>query len=228
MRNIPETKPNPDPTVSTVDFVARSNRAERDYAEGKIETLRTRLDGRDEAVRVLSETVNRTPTLLQTAIGTLSQLTDEKFNAINDKLHTAEDLRLEQKQDSKIGLDAALASQKDAVSEQNKSNSLAINKSETATSENIKKLEELFTSKTQALSDKVDDLKTLLANTITKSEHQVVLTSITSLNDRLNIKDGQSAGGKDTALSVRTNLALAISVVLFILSVAGFIIAFAK
>jgi hypothetical protein len=133
MESAPGTKPNPDPTVATNDAVERAMKSERDYVDGKVVMLLEKLEG-------------------------LAVLNSEKFISIGKQLSIAEAQRVEQKEDSKTGLDAALAAQKEAASEQNKSNTLAISKSETATSETIKKLEDLFTTKTEALADKVADL----------------------------------------------------------------------
>jgi hypothetical protein len=46
------------------------------------EILQARLDGMDRAAVVLSETVNRTPTAIQTAISHLKELHDERFRSV--------------------------------------------------------------------------------------------------------------------------------------------------
>src|SRR5665213_1648166 len=136
--SMPESKPNPDPTQATIDALDKAVAAERDYVDGRVDVIETRLDASDEAVKVLSDNVNRVPTALQEAIGNLSSLMSEKFHSINDKLSAAESLRIEQKGDSKTGLDAALAAQKEAAAAQDVNNQKAIDKSEKATAEIIK------------------------------------------------------------------------------------------
>jgi hypothetical protein len=159
MTSEPNTKPNPDPTIATNEAVARATKSERDYANGKIDNLITRLDAMDEATRVLSDNVNRTPTLLQTAIKNFGDLMDEKFKAISEKFASAESLRLEQKADAKTGLDAALSAQKEAAATQDINNQKAIDKSERATAEIIKNNQDANKQAIDTLTKGLDELK---------------------------------------------------------------------
>ena len=194
-------KPNPDPTVATNDAVARAAKAERDFVVGQLGVRDTRLDAMDEATRVLSETVTRVPTDVQKEVGHLREVVLEKFASVEQQLRAGEALRLEQKADSKTGLEAALAAQKEAASEQNKSNTLAITKSEAGTVENIKKLEDLFTTKTNAQADITADLKT-----------------------RVERMESLKQGSQEVVSTNRANIALILSGLLFILSLTGLII----
>ena len=63
---------------------------------------------------------------------------------------------------SKIAVDAALSAAKEAVAEQNKSNSQAITKSETATKEQLASLSRVTDAGIAGLSDKIDDARTRL------------------------------------------------------------------
>jgi hypothetical protein len=205
LQTLKESKPNPDPTVATNDAVARAVRAERDYVDLKIENVITRLDAMDEATRVLKDDVTRTPTLLQTAIKSFGELMDEKFSAITDKFKAAESLRLEQKQDSKTGLDAALAAQKEAAGTQDINNQKAIDKSEKATAEIIKNNQDANKASIDTLTKTVDEVKT----------------------DVNTIKSVKLGSGEASAGS-RANIALAISVVLFLLTIIGFVLTLAS
>lgn len=158
MKDEPGTKPNPDPTIATNEAVERAMKSERDYVDGKIEVLEERLAGIDRATSLRLGDIVNIPHQIDEKVGSFASVVDERFESIAKQLAIAESQRLEQKQDSKTGLDAALAAQKEAASEQNKSNTLAITKSESATTDTIKKLEDLFTTKTEALADKVVDL----------------------------------------------------------------------
>lgn len=160
--HIPETKPNPDPTIATNEAVERAMKSERDYVDGQIEKLLERLHGMDTATRLLSETAKEMPNLIQKEVSHLDDLVGVKFGSIEDKLAVAEELRKEQKADSKTGLDAALAAQKEAAHEQNVSNTLAISKSEQATAETIKTNQELTKSTTDALTKTLDEVKTAI------------------------------------------------------------------
>src|SRR5687768_7599697 len=115
----------PDPTVLTTDALARANKAERDYVDGQIAVLKTRLDGIDEATKVLNETVNRTPTEIQKAVAHLRELADSRFHglhamvdqrtaAVDKHFEHLDSVRAEDKRESRALVDLALAAQKEA------------------------------------------------------------------------------------------------------------------
>jgi hypothetical protein len=72
----PNWTPRPDPTLLTTQQLLRELSSLREIFE-------TRLNAMDKATIVLSETVNRTPTAIQTAVGNLEALVNEKFEAIS-------------------------------------------------------------------------------------------------------------------------------------------------
>jgi hypothetical protein len=76
----------------------------RDYVDGRIAIIESRLDGMDKAAVVLHETVTRTPTEIQLAIGHLKELTEEKFVSVSDNFMQRDK-----------ALDAALAAQKETA-----------------------------------------------------------------------------------------------------------------
>jgi DNA anti-recombination protein RmuC len=82
--------------------------------------------------------------LLETKINALGAVIDQQLVALRDQLVTLERHRIEQKQDATTALTAALASAKEAVREQNLASGLAINKSEAATTEQLKALTATF------------------------------------------------------------------------------------
>jgi hypothetical protein len=69
--------PVPDPTALTTEQLRRE-------LSGLREILTARLDGMDRATALLSETVNRTPTVIQTEISHLRELIDEKVIGLGD------------------------------------------------------------------------------------------------------------------------------------------------
>ncbi len=154
----------PDPTVLTIDAIYRAIRAERDYVDGQIQVLSERLRGIDKATEVLNETVNRTPTLLQKEISHVREVIDEKFRMVDIQFKERDTRSEREARDNKVAVDAAFAAQKEAAAKQNESNSLAISKSELATSETIAKLAELFRSTTDALADKIEDVRVRLSS----------------------------------------------------------------
>lgn len=153
------SRPVPDPTVLTTEQLERAIKAERERVDGQIQVLEERLAGIDRATELRLKDIIDIPKIIDEKIRHLKDLTSERFDSIGRQLDVAESQRVEQKEDSKTGLDAALAAQKEAASEQNKSNTLAINKSEQATSETITKLSELFETRNGALGLQFADLK---------------------------------------------------------------------
>lgn len=154
-----DNPPVPDPTVLTTEQLIRAVQGERDYVDGKVELLVERLRGIDIATKLLNETVNRVPTETQTSVGRLQDLTDEKFRSVSLQFKERDTRSERESRDNKVAVDAAFAAQKEAASEKDKANTLAITKSEVGTLETINKLERLFTTKNDGLSDKIDDLK---------------------------------------------------------------------
>lgn len=151
--------PVPDPTVLTTAALTRGLASERDYLDAQLDVLRERLRGIDRATELLNHTVTQVPTDVQKEVQHLRELTEVRFGSIVTQFHERDTRQERESRDSKVALDAALAAQKDAAHQQNNSNSLAINKSEQATTETISKLAELFKTATDGLSGKLDDLK---------------------------------------------------------------------
>lgn len=76
-----------------------------------------------------------------------------------EKLQTMEEYRIEQKNDTKAAVDAALQAAKEAVKEQTLSSDRAISKSEAGTSKQIDQQGLLINTATSGLNDKIDDIK---------------------------------------------------------------------
>lgn len=146
-------------TVATDSALVRALTAERDYVNGQIENVRVRLDAMDEATKVLHETVTRTPTEIQLAIGHLREVINEKFESVGTQFKERDTRQEREARDNKVAVDAAFAAQKEAAAKQDESNAKAIDKSEKATAETISKLQDLVDSKVDALAATLADLK---------------------------------------------------------------------
>jgi hypothetical protein len=130
--------PRIDPTVLTTEVI---DKAKEDLRR-EMETIVTGL-----RIEVMSE------------IRRVNDVADQKFNAIKQQFDER-DTRTEQAAaEGRISLDAALAAAKEAVTEQNKSNALSIEKSEVATQKRIDANELLSRTSLAALSDRLDDVK---------------------------------------------------------------------
>lgn len=148
----PLSTPVPDPTVLTTAALTR------EIASLK-EIVFTRLDGMDEAVKLFHAALTRTPTDVDKQISHLKALHSEKFDGVQLQFKER-DTRAEQiSKDSKVAVDAALQAAKEAVGEQNKSSSLAIAKSEAATTKQIDQIALLISATNKATDGKINDLK---------------------------------------------------------------------
>jgi predicted polyphosphate/ATP-dependent NAD kinase len=141
----PDLLPRPDPTDRTTDQLNRA------IANLKA-LIETRLDGMDIATQLLSGTVNRVPSDVDTQVGHLKELHAEKFRSV-------EQMITQRFLDNKLAVDAAFAAAKEAVAEQNKSSALAIAKSESTTVKQIDQLQVLIQTTNKAIDEKIDDLK---------------------------------------------------------------------
>jgi hypothetical protein len=151
--------PTPDPTPQTSEAISRAMASERDYVDGQLEALRERMRGIDRATSLLNQTVTRTPTEIQKEVTHLRELMDERKEAVDGKLNSAEDQRKEQKKDTKDAVDAALAAAKEAVKEQTTASQLSINKSETSFAEQLKQQNVTFNTANSGLTRELQDVK---------------------------------------------------------------------
>ena len=92
----------------------------------------------------------------------LRAFTDERFRGISVQISERDATVQKDAQNVKAAVDAAFAAQKEAVSEQNKSNALSILKSETGFEKRIDGIGILISAMQKGLDDKIDDLKTRL------------------------------------------------------------------
>ena len=88
------------------------------------------------------------------------EVADEKSKSVRREFELVERQRIEQKNDTAVGVAAALTAQKEAVREQTTASSLAINKSESATAEQARQSAANFTTALQGLTELLNDSKT--------------------------------------------------------------------
>jgi chromosome segregation ATPase len=151
--------PRPDPTVLTTEQLTRGLISEREYVDGQISILRERLQAIDAATELRLGGIIDIPNQIDEKVNHLGELTTERFKSVQVQFEERDTRTEREARDNKLAVDAAFAAQEKQAVAQNESNTLAITKSEIATTETIKTLAELFRSTTDALGDKVDDLK---------------------------------------------------------------------
>ena len=199
--------PIPDPTELTTEQIFRATKAERDYIDGRFDVITARLDGMDEAAKVLSDNMNRTPTQIEQGVGNLKAVLLEKFKSVATQFKERDTRSERESRDNKTAVDAAFAAQKEAAAEQNNSNTLAISKSEAATVETINKLSELFKTTTDALYSKIDDLKDRMAT------YEVRLTTANTASKTRDITVNQIFGYLIGLVGIITSIILAVAYV---------------
>lgn len=245
----PGSRPVPDPTLLTTEQTDRAIAAVREIfnaqLEGQQNVFETRLDGMDEAIKLLQTILDRVPDQMDTKVEHLGEVVRETFQVHLEKFAGVEkqfnerDTRSEREsRDNKVAVDAAFAAQKEAASEQNKSNTLAIDKSERATAETLNKQADLFKSTTDALSSQISTSASALSDNIvdlkermTRVESQVT-ASATALatalaSQRTQIGDRQS---EQTVRQGSNSYALAIAGFVggTLIGVAGILLAILK
>jgi hypothetical protein len=152
------------------------------------ELLGARIDGMDVATKLLAENVRQVPTdidkasialreILTGEIRSVQDVANEKFLAIDGTFAS-----------NALALTAALAAQKEAAAEQNKSNTLAITKSEQATKETISANAAQTATGISALASNVQDVK-----------ERVVRIESTGAGTRAAVVENRAAGTFDQA-----------------------------
>jgi len=97
--------------------------------------------------------------LLENKLDGAMAVQNERFLKVDLQFELVERQRVEQKQDTKTAVDAALSAQKEAVHEQTLASDKAISKSESGTTKQIEQLAETFRSENSGIKTTIDDLK---------------------------------------------------------------------
>lgn len=178
-----------------------------------------------EGIKVSHDDFVRVPTEVQKQIGALKELLEstmeaaemlkeEKFKNIDKRLDMVEQARVEQKKDTATAVDAALKAAKEAVTEQNTSNVLAINKSEAATTKQIDQQAFLLAQIKTELVDKINDVKERqIKNDAMAGGLETLKAQVAALTSGAAKGEGKSQG-----------YAQFVGWILFAIAVAGFII----
>lgn len=203
--NPPLNLPSPDPSTLTTNQLHEAISNLRSVFE-------TRLNAMDKASEVLSENVNRVPTLLDRQIQQIKELHGEKFASVEKQLagmisgialqFEERDVRSKASETSaSIAVAAALQAQKEAAAAQNDANAAAITKSEASTVKQLDGIMALLASNTKAIDEK-----------------------IASINGRLDRGEGANTGGRDTREESRSNIGMILAVIGAIVGVVGFVV----
>jgi len=142
-------------------------------------------------------------------------LADEKFSAVRREQALTESHRLELKGDSEKAVTAAFAASKEAVSEQNKSATLSVDRAVAGMKELIINNAQVNQATTTALADKVEDLKASMA-VIINTRIGAAEQQQESRQERTDVRGG--------AMSVQGYITLAVGIIAVIISAVAVII----
>jgi hypothetical protein len=183
------------------------------------ELLGARIDGMDIATKLLADTVSKFPSdvdravtnavaVMQAELRNVQDVSLEKFAAIDGTFAS-----------NALALTAALAAQKEAAAEQNKSNTLAITKSEQATKETILANAAQNTATAVAASNTLADLK----DRVVRLESGGVASAHALSESRLDRGESVSAA-EARAIAARANISIAIAIIVAVVSVVTVIV----
>lgn len=205
-----------DPTPLTTQQLLREIFQLRELVEARIKGVEVRMEASDEAVRLLQRFADRTPTTkdVENNVERLREVTSEKFTGVQTQI-TERDLQVDRAvkdvkeatdkaaRDVKSAVDAAFAASKEVVSEQNKSNAAAIDKSEKAFTKQIDGLNDLIKTTAKATDDKINDIKeriTIIESKTSVSDPSSAIAiaelkaSVHRLSSTTDISSGRQAG----------------------------------
>jgi len=211
----------PDPSIATNDAVARAAKSERDYVDGKVEVIVTRLNAIDEITRGLAGSLERMPGERQAEILHLRELQDEKFDSVQTQFRA-----------NGVAVDAAFAAQKEAAARQDEANAKAIDKSEKAVDVAFAAQKEAATKQDEANAKAIDKSERATAETITTNQALVtsrtdaLVKSLDEVKLQISKIESTKAGIGESTASNRANIAVLISVAFFVITIVGIILTF--
>jgi chromosome segregation ATPase len=170
MYSTPGSRPDPDPTLRTMQLVEKA----MSQLESKLEV---RIGGIEKAITVQHEDMVRVPTEVQKAVTSLRELLESKQEIPNERLMKLTEVSEERFKSiqtqftllkqateqldnaNKTAIAAALQAQKESAGETQKTSQAAIAKSEASTSEAIRALTSSFSAAITSATDRINDLK---------------------------------------------------------------------
>lgn len=121
--------------------------------------ITTRLDAMDKAADVLSENVNRVPTLLDREAARLQALFNESTSHVRELISNRDDQAKQDKASAEGAADKALTSLKELIFLQNSSNAAAIAKSESGTADRLESLDKIISSTKDGITTELTNIK---------------------------------------------------------------------
>lgn len=234
-----------DPSALTTQQLLRENFWLRELSEAKLDAVLQRISASDRAVELLQARSDRAPSTMdvQNAVAQLREVAFEKFDGVQTQLKER-DVQIERSakdvkeatekaaRDVKSAVDAAFAASKEVVSEQNKSNAAANDKSERAVTKQIDMLGDTIKVNTKGVDDKINDIKeriTIIESKTSISDPSTAITlakldaTVARLSSTTDVSGGRSAGMVAMWALVVGGIGLLLSVGTFVILVMKFV-----
>lgn len=163
-----------DPSSLTTQFVMREISSLKELTQAETTSIKDSIKiAHDDLVRVPTEVqkvASSLQLLLETKIFYEAKLADKEIKHITEKIEWIDRIRLEQKADSSMALNAALASAKELVTVTNNSAQQAVQKQEAAFNKQIDQLILVAQTMGNNLGDKIADVKDLVITTVSATK----------------------------------------------------------
>lgn len=153
--------PSPDPTQRTNEQLEQKIQHIRELLAKDKEVIQTKIGEMEKAVVLLQSNANRSPTLdvIDANVKRLEDVTNERFIGVAQKIEDLIATIAQASVKDAKAVDAAFSAQKESVAEQNKSNALAIAKSEAAFTKQIDSIHSIVQQQYKSLDEKIEDTK---------------------------------------------------------------------
>jgi tetrahydromethanopterin S-methyltransferase subunit B len=219
--------PVPDPTALTTEALRREVASLQVLIEQRITGLReltaqaieSLKDRSDEKEKRLEQQHAAMRDDLKEAIESSLALCNAQFGLVKQQLDLIERQRVEQKNDTKAAVDAALTSQKEAVRAQTTASELAISKSEASTAKQIEQLAVSAITGREELRRSIDEVKERF-NEVERS----LSAAITAVDTKANAINAQKVGAKEDRSGLYATAAILATVILVGLTVIGLLV----
>jgi hypothetical protein len=224
----PLSTPNPDPTARSLDALYREVASVREVFGQRLDSAKEREAAGFANVERSFDLLNRERTGQFASLQTLLEgRVEAEARVAQERFDTAERSRVEQKQDTKAAVDAALSAAKEAVKEQTTASERSIAKSEAATAKQLEQQQLTTTTALQSLRTSIDEMKERSIEDV-RVLRQGINDAMAIANASVQQKVGageQRQEHTDNRVAVYTTIGLVVSLVIATIAIVGFVIA---
>ena len=158
-------KPDPDPTVATHAALDDAKEQLRREASAMLALINARLTGIENAATKFEDNLNRIPTSVQTAVTTLKELHEFRFQAVEDKFSETDKRYTLVSEDAKQAVADALAAQQKSTSDAFDAQQKLVDKQDLFTKTTTDALGVLLSQTALSQGQQLNDLKDRVGRT---------------------------------------------------------------